>query len=222
MILPKVHWDTRRRMPCFWFFNMSYAPWAFLRVLIRIWRYKDFSVVSDDGIDTLVVSYRGMRLHISYEYALNFFYEWKDFSSDYIIEGFSLKDKVVLDVGAGCGETALFFLSHGAKKVVCIEKDHKCFDLLKKNLQDGLRIEAINESFKLDHLRQFRFDFAKIDIEGGESELLKLDKINFPLAIEIHGKEMFFRFHKKFCELKTLKAWRNETNQLVFICQQQK
>jgi len=31
--------------------------------------------------------------------------------------------QTVLDVGAGCGETALFYLKHGAQRVICIEAD---------------------------------------------------------------------------------------------------
>ena len=29
--------------------------------------------------------------------------------------------KKILDIGAGCGETALFYFKHGAEKVVCVE-----------------------------------------------------------------------------------------------------
>lgn len=48
----------------------------------------------------------------------------------------SVKGKIVLDVGAGEGETAKFFLDHGAEKVICIEPDPKAFKLLELNARN--------------------------------------------------------------------------------------
>jgi 2-polyprenyl-3-methyl-5-hydroxy-6-metoxy-1,4-benzoquinol methylase len=36
---------------------------------------------------------------------------------------FNLAGKTVLDIGAGCGETAAFYFDHGAEKVVAVELD---------------------------------------------------------------------------------------------------
>lgn len=103
---------------------------------------------------------------------------------------FSVCGKTILDVGAGCGETALFYFSKGAKKVICIEQDKKLFPFLEKNkLVNNLNMQIIGEPFNLKHLK-LEFDVAKMDIEGDEKELLKLDKIDFPLIVEVHGRKM--------------------------------
>ena len=42
-----------------------------------------------------------------------------------LFTNFLVRGKTVLDVGAGCGETAFFYRLYGAKKVVAIEADRK-------------------------------------------------------------------------------------------------
>jgi predicted RNA methylase len=49
--------------------------------------------------------------------------EWESF---YVIDRQKLRDATVLDVGAGCGETAAFYFEKGAKKVICVESDPRC------------------------------------------------------------------------------------------------
>ena len=84
----------------------------------------------------------------------------------------SLLGKTVLDVGAGCGETAFFYIYHGAKRVVCIESDTLACKLIRVNRQRlNLNVEIICSKFNLDHL-YIPHDFMKMDIEGGESLLL--------------------------------------------------
>jgi hypothetical protein len=68
----------------------------------------------------------------------------------------------VLDVGAGCGETALFYLKHGALRVVCIEGDEKALELLAKNFAHDDRVTIVPAVV----------DSIKIDIEGGEENLV--------------------------------------------------
>ena len=40
---------------------------------------------------------------------------------EYELKSWNLKDKVILDVGANIGDSALKFFSHGAKKVISLE-----------------------------------------------------------------------------------------------------
>src|SRR5712692_2692062 len=68
----------------------------------------------------------------------------------------------VLDVGAGCGETALFYLKHGSQRVVCIEGDPKALELLAKNFANDERVTIIPALI----------DSIKIDIEGDEENLV--------------------------------------------------
>lgn len=63
--------------------------------------------------------------------------------------------KVVLDIGAGNGETAQFYLNHGAETVIAVEPDAK---LLDENFVNDERV--IINPFAVDHI--------KIDIEGAE------------------------------------------------------
>lgn len=105
-----------------------------------------------------------------------------------------LAGKTVLDVGAGEGETALFFLHKGASKVVCVEADKTCFKNLIANSKK-FPLTLILEPFKLKHLK-IPHDFLKVDIEGYEESLLDvtLDK---PAVIELHGLQLRDRFKSK-------------------------
>ena len=68
----------------------------------------------------------------------------------------------VLDIGAGCGETALFYLKHGAEEVVCIEGDSKALAMLQRNFGNDRRVRII--PFMIEHI--------KIDIDGAEEGML--------------------------------------------------
>jgi len=70
--------------------------------------------------------------------------------------------KTVLDLGAGCGETAQFYLNHGAEKVISIESDSNCYNMLRSNFANDHRVIPI-----LAHI-----DSIKCDIEGGERDLV--------------------------------------------------
>jgi Met-10+ like-protein len=99
----------------------------------------------------------------------------------------SVKGKAVLSVGDGCGETSLFFLRHGASRVIAVEKDPESFGLLCKNVENNhLNVAPINDSFRLEHLKM-DFDFVKIDVEGDERVLLELDPGGLkPCILEAH------------------------------------
>src|SRR5437867_8291799 len=64
----------------------------------------------------------------------------------------------VLDLGAGCGETAYFYLRHGARRVVCIESDPAALTLLERNFGNDDRVTIIGA----------HIDSIKVDIEGSE------------------------------------------------------
>jgi predicted RNA methylase len=106
----------------------------------------------------------------------------------------SLDGLTILDVGAGEGETAWFFLQHGAKKVICIEPDDKAFPLLLQNSEHN-PLELLHKRFDLEDL-QLEYDFMKMDIEGYEEKLLDTD-VTKPCVIEIHGLQLKERFRDK-------------------------
>jgi len=84
--------------------------------------------------------------------------------------------QTVLDVGAGCGETALFYLKHGAQRVICIEADKTALELLVKNFGSDDRVSIVSA----------RVDSIKIDIEGDEENLV----------VESHFPPYFQRLEK--------------------------
>jgi tRNA G37 N-methylase Trm5 len=105
-----------------------------------------------------------------------------------------LKGKTVLDAGAGVGETSVFYALHGAKKIYAVEIDKEKAKLISKNAKlNSIDVEVIAEPFNINHLA-LPFDFAKIDVEGAETELLKLEKINFPCLVETHTREIEQKF----------------------------
>ena len=69
-----------------------------------------------------------------------------------------IKGGTMLDIGAGCGETARFYLLHGAQRVLAIEGDPVAYAKLCKNFRGDLRVFPILATLS----------DIKIDIEGGE------------------------------------------------------
>ena len=120
-------------------------------------------------------------------------YEWFDMKKNYL--PINVKDKVILDVGAGEGETALFYILHGAKGVICVEPDKKCFNNLILNSRQ-FNIFPFLQPFDIDMLSYFEFDFMKCDIEGYEEVLLNVE-LEHPSVIEVHGLQLRDKFKEK-------------------------
>ena len=78
----------------------------------------------------------------------------------------------VLDIGAGCGETALFYLLHGARRVVCIEGDTEAVKLLKQNFRNDQRVTIVDAFI----------DSIKMDVEG--SEINAKIETHFPVSFK--------------------------------------
>lgn len=96
--------------------------------------------------------------------------------------------KTVLDAGAYTGDSARLFLSFGARKVICVEKEKEFADQI--NLPN---VEVLNESFRPEHLDLA--DCAKLDIEGYEGLLIGR-KISKPVIVEVHNGWMADEFRK--------------------------
>jgi SAM-dependent methyltransferase len=110
---------------------------------------------------------------------------------------FSLEGKTVLDVGAGAGETACFYILNGAKKVIAVEPDARAFSYLKANAErNHWNAELHNSCFALDFLG-LQHDFMKMDCEGCEELLLGVASIK-PCVIEVHSDEIASRLSEKF------------------------
>lgn len=102
---------------------------------------------------------------------------------------FDLAGKTVLDVGATCGEVAYWFIKqHHAEKVICIESDPESLPFLNAN-KALMNIEIVAEDFNIKHLRDFRYDFIKCDVEGSEMILLEYEAaggVLKPCIVEAH------------------------------------
>lgn len=110
-----------------------------------------------------------------------------------------LGGKTVMDVGAGCGETAWFFFSHGASKVIGVEPNADCVKLFEVNQKkNGWNAQILAEEFQARHL-SIPHDFLKVDCEGGESALLDAKISNLgPCRLELHGSHLTDTISKKF------------------------
>jgi len=115
---------------------------------------------------------------------------------DYYLPPFSLKGKTVLDIGACCGETAWFYLKHGAEKVVCIEPLVSRLNIIQANQKKlNLNIEVVGDIFRPDHLN-IQHDFLKCDIEGYEMELIPYIERLGPSILEVHTGWIKDKFEK--------------------------
>lgn len=99
--------------------------------------------------------------------------------ADYLPAG-----KTILDVGAGCGETAYFYLKHGAERIIGIEADPKAVEAFRQNFPEAVIVPS---SAKLV-LVEAVLDHIKIDIEGGEKGLV----------IETHQFNPKLKLHRAF------------------------
>ncbi|HZY47161.1 MAG TPA: hypothetical protein VFE96_05120, partial [Candidatus Bathyarchaeia archaeon] len=121
--------------------------------------------------------------------------EWLDWKRYYL--PFDLSGATILDVGAGCGETALFYFLHGARKVVCVEQDAHLSEIIHENIRsNGWNAEVLTREFGLDLLK-IGFDFMKMDCEGCETELLGAPSIP-PCVIEVHSDNLLTALKERF------------------------
>jgi hypothetical protein len=192
VILPRIGLSRKKHLPCLWFNKRSFYPHEFFR-LIR--HGLNWSAMRNDGDSVQLIHRKGFSFYAHEAYANMLLNEWIEWEKVYKAP-FSLKGKTVLDVGAGCGETALFYFLKGAEKVICVESNPMCGSYLEKNRAfNNWNMEIYLEPFKLEHLT-LNFDLCKMDIEGGEKDLLLLDRIDFPLCLEVHGKVLLEAFSK--------------------------
>jgi len=142
------------------------------------------------------VKINGQVITLSPRYFDTLFGEWFSWKTAYLPR-FNVKGMTFLDVGAGCGETALFYFSLGAAKVICVEPDRENMEMLRNNaLRNGWNVETILGGFEPEML-EWKFDFMKMDCEGCEKTLLDLKSLP-PCAIEVHGSETYRRFVDRF------------------------
>jgi len=119
----------------------------------------------------------------------------------------TVKDKVVLDIGADIGSTADYFLRMGAKQVIAVEGHKDLYAALEENAKKIPQIKAV---YKLigcyggfeELIKEYRPDVAKIDCEGMELHMISMDDAILRLVksymIEIHSPIIFGYLLLKF------------------------
>ena len=94
----------------------------------------------------------------------------------------------VIDIGAGCGESAQFFLNHGAKTVVCVENHPTALQHLHRNFDNDPRVTIV----------PFRVDTIKVDCDGCEENMM----------VETHSQGAFWDLKGILDTSGTVKVWR--------------
>lgn len=76
-----------------------------------------------------IIELYGQQIKLLGDFLIMLATEWKIWEK-YYLPPFPLYGKTILDVGAGCGETAFFYILYGAKKIIAIEPDVKALKCL--------------------------------------------------------------------------------------------
>ena len=196
MIIPKYTPSELRR-------NMRYIlldpkSWLILfnQFIINMGDWKKIESSVKDDYSVLRNDRLGITFYSNLNYGRIIISEWEIWNKFYRFP-FSLLGKTVLDVGAGCGESALFFSLCKAEKIICIEKNLDLIRFIEENRKtNSLNWDIINEPFNLSHFK-LKFDAIKMDIEGCESELLNLVNIPSPMVLEVHSQLLFKEFSRR-------------------------
>ncbi len=143
-----------------------------------------------------VVRISGHILRMDPPFFDTMFNEWISWRTHYLPKN-GIKDFNILDVGAGCGETALFFLLHGAGHITCVEPEAGRVRILRENAtRNHWPLTIIDRPFSLEMLTP-DIDFLKMDCEGCESALLSV-KVIPSCALEVHKWELCQELCTKF------------------------
>ena len=135
----------------------------------------------------------------SIPYGLLYIKEHAKWNNDYMPPG-GLAGKRVLDVGAGCGESAKWFLDQGARQVLCVESNMEARFHLERNARLNRGVSVLIGSFSPGEHLWYKVDLVKMDIEG--YEVLFADWLethpdyNVDVILEAHSVYVKDRFLK--------------------------
>jgi len=104
--------SKRKKAPVLYFLGKSFFPHQLLRFLTLI---KQLKVIYKDQ-ESITIELYAQRIRLLHNFFFIFVDEWKTWEK-YYLPPFPLYRKTVLDVSAGCGETAFFYILYGAKKL---------------------------------------------------------------------------------------------------------
>jgi hypothetical protein len=183
--------SRKKHLPVIWVADSSnYHPYRFDVFL----KYRGLTLTKIDDKHVAICK-NGLEFILLQEYAPFIIYEFVEWHRYYKFPS-SLKNKTLLDVGAGCGETIFFYALKGCRNFIAVEPNIQCANLLRKNAKNNsLNVKVYNDIFREKHLNE-NFDFIKCDCEGGESILLEKE-ISKPISLEVHGLELIKKFQEK-------------------------
>jgi len=192
LILPTGIGVTRRGKPFLLVANHPILPHQFLKKMFVTWNWTLIS--SRSQYYHLKIGKYTLKLHPEYFHII--FGEWPEWKL-YHLPPFSLKGATVLDIGAGCGETALFYFIHGVERVICVEQNPDLAAIINENLQaNKWNAEVHGRPFGTEMLN-LRFDFMKMDCEGCEAHLLEVDTLP-TCVMEVHDRHVLYALINKF------------------------
>jgi tRNA G37 N-methylase Trm5 len=190
MLIPRLGIAKKSHLPAFKILDFSFGPISIVRVL---WSTRKLSL-KDLGQEAMVKTQRS-RLRLTRAKAALMMSEWSLWNRFYIPRA-GIVGKTILEVGAGCGESAAVLFEKGAKKVVCVEPNDEDVRYPSENIKEnGWNAEIIPTKFNLSILNG-AFDLVLMDCEGCEAELLCLDILPY-IIIEVHTKELKEKFLDK-------------------------
>lgn len=175
MLKVKIGLSKRKKVPVFYILGEPFLPNNALHLLFRI---RKLNIVDEDE-KSIVIKAHGQQLKLLVQNLICLMNEWKVWQK-YYLPNFSLQGKTVLDVGAGCGETAFLYFLHGARKVVAVEPNTDAVECLIENVAiNKWNVEIIPEPFKLEHL-EIQHDFMKMDGEDVKNNCCLCPKLTSP------------------------------------------
>jgi hypothetical protein len=182
MIIPRLGMGKKSHLPCFKILDHSFGPVSIVRVVCSTagFSLQDLGkeAVVKTGKSTLRLTRRKAGLMAS---------EWGMWNEVYVPRA-GLAGKTVLEVGSGCGESTALLFEKGAARVVCVEPDEEQVRYLSENVKEnGWNAEIVPSRFSLSLLKD-DYDLVRMDCEGCEVELLKLDRLP-NLITEVHSAD---------------------------------
>jgi len=122
-----------------------------------------------------------------------------------------LENKIVCDVGSGCGRIVKFISRHNPKKIYAVEPSIAGVNSMKKNLSDLSNLEIINTSgelFKTKQLCDYIISIGVIHHIKNPIDVLKNIHTNLKddglLVIWVYGYEnnlLYLLFYKSICSI---------------------
>lgn len=192
--MPRIGLSKKRKLPALRLLGGTFSPLQYVKFFPKTFGWR----LLREERDIYTLLHKEQILSLEKKHSFLALDEWSFWERCYL-PSFPLKGKTVLDVGAGCGETAHFYLLHGASKIIAIESDFAAIKLLCENVKiNNWPVEVVHSYFDLAFMNLL-FDFMKMDCEGCEKELLKLSTSHLPPSvIEVHDEETRERFETKF------------------------